>query len=406
MKRLIQVCSILVALSIISGAVALPRLYGQERFSNNPATTLQGDITNSATSITVNSSATFPATGAFHALIDGEIITVTAISGTTWTITRGAEGSTAATHNDGAVIRLIVTAASLRSLMDYSINQGRLTTESGVCVSASDRTSQSTIYWTPCGLGGQIGIYVTTNEWVVFRPGELSLALSSLTSGKNYDVFVTCTSATACALSLSSAWTNDTTRADALAQQDGVDVLSSDHTKRFLGTLRTTSTTTTEDSGGGSTTNVGGKRFVWNHYNRVARDLSVIDTTSFWSYATDTWRQARATAGNQVEVVVGSAYTSTVEVTVVAIGAHTGSGSVRVGVGVDSTTTPSGLGTFVSWNAGSNTVGGTIMASYKGLPSLGYHYYAWLERGNGSVVSNFLGLNNDVQSGLTATIWN
>lgn len=49
-------------------------------------------------------------------------------------------------------------------------------------------------------------------------------------------------------MALSSAWTDDTTRTDALTTQDGVLVKSSDKSRRYLGTFRTTSATTTEDS--------------------------------------------------------------------------------------------------------------------------------------------------------------
>lgn len=380
------------------GYTAVP--HAQERITNNSQTTLLGDITNSATSITVNTSTGFPTTGTFHAILDAEIVKVTAISGTTWTISRGEESSTATTHNDGTIIRLIVTAASLRSLQDYAVDQGRLTTESGVCVSTSDRTSQTTIYWTPCGWGGRIGTWTTTNEWVVNIPGELSLALGTITSGKNYDVFIAC--APTCTLSMSSAWTNDTTRADALAQQDGVDVLSSDHTKRFLGTFRTTSTTTTEDSGSGTTT-VGGKRFLWNRYNPVQRSTTVFDSTTSWNTSSG-WRIARGQTAptNCVEYVSGA--TMFLDATVVG-GSSTTSGTKGVvAVGLDGTT-PSGVwGT--SYESSGSTSNHTIVGRYSASVALGYHYIAWLERSDAGTVT-FIGNDGATsKTGLTATIWN
>jgi hypothetical protein len=79
---------------------------------------------------------------------------------------------------------------------------------------------------------------------------EVSASLSGLTPNTNYDVLGYNNSGTL-ALDLV-AWTNGTTRATALARQDGVLVKSGATTRRYLGTLRTTGTTgQTEFSFGG-----------------------------------------------------------------------------------------------------------------------------------------------------------
>lgn len=75
--------------------------------------TLVGDITAAATSLAVISAGTFPAVGDFRIKIDSEVLLVTAVSGSTFTVTRGADGTTAATHSNGAVVAHIVTAGSL-----------------------------------------------------------------------------------------------------------------------------------------------------------------------------------------------------------------------------------------------------------------------------------------------------
>jgi len=67
-----------------------------------PSTTLNGTITNSATSITVTNGSTFPA-APFTAQIDNEQVRVTATSGVNnvnWTVTRAYNGTTAASHNN------------------------------------------------------------------------------------------------------------------------------------------------------------------------------------------------------------------------------------------------------------------------------------------------------------------
>lgn len=374
MKKLIRFLSLLCALLVLQVDViprfhvstSALRLLAQERWANNPTTTLLGDITNSATSITVNSASGFPSTKQFHILIDGEIMLVTSVSGTTWTVTRGYETSTAATHNDGAITRLIFTADVIRNMQDYTLNQGRVTTESGVCVSTSDRTSQSTIYWTPCGRGGLIGAYVSTNEWVLEAPGELSLALSGLTSAKQYDVFMTC--AASCTLELSAAWNSDSTRFSSgtyavnLPTQNGVYVKSTDGTvidatRRYLGTIRTTATTTTEDSVT--------KRFVWNGYNQVAQRLSVSSSTQHnYSGGGRAWNNSTSIRYEWVQGIANAAMSHAV---LAEIGGGT---SAYVGSGMDSTTSTT-LTSISNSSDGTNIQNAGI--GFVAAP-LGYHY--------------------------------
>ncbi|HEY4364950.1 MAG TPA: hypothetical protein VGN17_28560 [Bryobacteraceae bacterium] len=87
-----------------------------EQYVNDPGTTLNGTINNSVTSLTVASSTGYPSGGNFRILIDSEIMIVTAVSGTTWTITRGAEGTTAASHTNGATINSILTAGAIDAI--------------------------------------------------------------------------------------------------------------------------------------------------------------------------------------------------------------------------------------------------------------------------------------------------
>lgn len=271
---------------------------------------------------------------------------------------------------------------------------GRLTLESGVAVSSTDQIAKGTLYFTPYN-GNQIGTYSGT-AWSVSTFAEKSLALA-VTSGKNYDVFIVDSTL---ALELSAAWTNDTTRADALALQDGVYVKSGATTRRWLGTIRASGANTTEDSAGGTTTQVGGKRFVWNRYNQVERDLLVIDTTDSWSYTTDAVRQANGAAGNKVEYVTGDA-ASLIEATVHGVVyILSNARAAKVGAGVDSTTVLSGLrqGGF---NTAASGVYAPITGHYIGRPGLGYHAINWLEKG-ADVNCVFLGDNagDDQQTGM------
>lgn len=86
-----------------------------ELYSNNVQTTLNmaGNLSSGATSMVVSNASGFPASGNFRILVESELILVTSVSGTMWTITRGIEGSTVASHLNGVIVTHILTAASL-----------------------------------------------------------------------------------------------------------------------------------------------------------------------------------------------------------------------------------------------------------------------------------------------------
>ncbi len=288
-----------------------------------------------------------------------------------------------------AISNVTITGGAT-GVISYSLCQGRLTTESGVPVSTSDRTAQATIYFTPY-LGNLLGVYDGVSAWVMFGLTEISLALSSLTSGKNYDVFVY-SNAGVLTLELSAAWTDDVTRATALVLQDGVPVKSGATTRRWIGTLRTTGTTTTEDSAA--------KRFLWNAYNRVPRPMAnTPETTDTWNYTTATFRQANANTANQLAYVTGDIGTS-VEALVTAMHSSSNGSNATNAVGVDSTSTPSGTMSFGVTGVQLST------ASYQGYPGLGYHFLAWLEFSVASGTTTWYGDAGVayLQSGITGTV--
>ena len=95
-------------------------------FTNNAETTLAAAISStSATSISVTSSSTFPAIQAgeyFYATVDDgtnhEIVKITGISGTTWTVVRATDNSTARTFANGSTVQLRATAALLTDIQE------------------------------------------------------------------------------------------------------------------------------------------------------------------------------------------------------------------------------------------------------------------------------------------------
>lgn len=97
--------------------------------ANNAETTLNGNITNSATTLVVNTTTNFPLTGNFLCTIWNkasypdpfndstmEIVLVTGVSGSTFTITRAQEGTTAQAHNNGNAVELLFTAGTLQQV--------------------------------------------------------------------------------------------------------------------------------------------------------------------------------------------------------------------------------------------------------------------------------------------------
>jgi hypothetical protein len=99
-----------------------------EKLKNDSRSTLSSSITNSATSISVADGSQFPSSGRFRIRIDDELLVVTARSGNTLTVERGAEGTTAASHSSGADVVHVLTYGGLqRYLRDsfYFADTGR-----------------------------------------------------------------------------------------------------------------------------------------------------------------------------------------------------------------------------------------------------------------------------------------
>ena len=77
---------------------------------NSKTTTRPTATTSTQTSITVASASGFPTSGAYHVQIDNEVLQVTAGQGTTtWTVTRGQLGTTAAAHAANATVYALAT---------------------------------------------------------------------------------------------------------------------------------------------------------------------------------------------------------------------------------------------------------------------------------------------------------
>lgn len=288
---------------------------------------------------------------------------------------------------------------------------GRLSTESGVPISTTDRASQATVYWVPYR-HRWMPIYDGT-RWVAWDINSYStLALGTRTSGKNYDVvFIVLSGSGTPTIDLVPAWTNDSTRASGVSLVNGILVNTSSFTSvinsevvaancaTVVGTIRTTSATTTEDSET--------KRFVYNFYNQVDRPLRKWDTTDTDNYSTAAWRQMFNSAANQVEILIGYAGSP------LELWAHAcmQSSTIQVGytaIGEDSTAAPAAACITKPLPVSVNT-GYSMGASHLvKCPAVGYHYYPWIQYGAGSGTQTWFGdagVDPLFRAGMQGFVW-
>lgn len=85
----------------------------QEQFANNAASPLVLAISVGTTSLQVALASSFPTLPQFRIIVDGEIMLVTGVAGSTFTVTRGVEGTAAVQHAAGAIVTHILTAGAL-----------------------------------------------------------------------------------------------------------------------------------------------------------------------------------------------------------------------------------------------------------------------------------------------------
>lgn len=264
---------------------------------------------------------------------------------------------------------MLLTDPTSAGTVDNGVVEGRLTLTTGTPVMTSTVTAATTVYFTPYK-GNYIALYDGSADWDVVEFTEISLSLSGYTANKNYDIW--CYNNGGTATLESTVWTDNTTRATALAKQDGVYVKSGATTRRYLGTIRINS------SGGQCDFELGGlavggaiqSLYVWNYYNRVPVTTYTGDTTDYWIY-TGGWRSANNSATYRLDLIVG------VQEDIITASYNCyiyTSGTANVGVGYDTTLafsgSPSGM-----------YAGQYAFAEYRTQPTAGYHYVQAVEAG-------------------------
>ena len=252
-------------------------------------------------------------------------------------------------------------------------NDFRLTLTSATPVTTADVSAATTLYLTPY-IGPSIAIY-TGSAWAVLTSAQVSIALGGLTASKPYDVWAYDSGSSTLALEVL-VWTDDTTRATALARQNGVLVKNGDATRRYVGTIYV-------DAAGGAVTNAFHMRHVWNYSNRITLPMRKMFAGN-WSYATNSFRQAKADASYQLAFVVGVAE-EPVEATYHAQWTSLSVDQVaEIGVGLDSTSAAAAGSIHPAGGEDGGNDPQNPVATLITYPAAGKHKLVALERGYGT----------------------
>lgn len=260
---------------------------------------------------------------------------------------------------------------------------GRLTLASGQPVSTAGTSGATTLYFTPY-MGNLISIYDGAN-WKTYQFSEVSLTDATLVTGKTYDLFAYSNSGTV-AIEFSTAWTTNSSRADALAIQDGVYVKNTDKTRRYLGTVY---------YNGSKLVDTTSSRRVFNYCNRRMQQLFAGTGQDSWSYAGAPWQWSFNSA-TSVNTLIGIADTLLhVRFSLIA-GSAASQTDVSSGYGYASQTTNS----VQLMGGGANpTVPAGVVGEYYGYPStIGWYTLYPLETTTGTATT-FYGDNGNAAGG-------
>ncbi|MBT7290839.1 MAG: hypothetical protein HN837_10185, partial [Chloroflexi bacterium] len=264
----------------------------------------------------------------------------------------------------------------------YGTTEARLTLATGMPITTTDQTAKTTVYLTP--YKGNVVMLYTGSAWVVHNLTELSIAVPS-TTNTPFDIFLDYNAGTP-QLAVTD-WTNDTTRATALTTQDGVYVQTGNTDWKYLGTGCTTGVS-------GQIENSETKRLLWNYYNRVSTNISVIETTASWSYSTAAYRPLNNDTTNRIEIVCGVSEDA-VDIDVMAVVLSDAVNPRYTGIGVNATNAN-------TWDILIRSAGIAYSLAHTKLrtvPAVGYTYYQCLEYGSGAGTQTWYGAS---EAGISA----
>lgn len=318
----------------------------------------------------------------------------------------GATGATGATgpagNMDGSnnLIELTNKQTARGNLSILSPPQGRLSLISGSPRMLTTQAGKTQLYYT-LAVGNQVPIYDGTH-FVMVEFTELLATTTDTTkspaaigASKVNDWFVWVDAGTV-RLSHGPDWTSDTARSAgaAIAKANGVwinDVAITNGPPQYRGTYVGTTRSNASSQldwilGGAGSGGVAGFLGVWNCYNRLSVTAKSTDSGASYPYTSSTVRQARASAGNQISMVIGLvddavsvAYNG--RLGLVATGA-----AAVFGIGVNASNAFAGQGVTAS---GPSNLGVGGAAIHSADPQLGLNVFYACEQSEGTNANNF-----------------
>lgn len=169
-----------------------------QRLNNYVQTTLASGCTNSAGTISVVSAAGFPTSGNFMLRIDDpapattfEYVECTGVSGTTFTVTRGQEGTTGIAHGAGAIVGNDITAGMLsRGYVERSYRMRARNTSSTVAATTPTKIHLDTIDYDPNNNFDNVTNFRYTAPVTGYYLVTVEVVFYSVGSGANFGAFL------------------------------------------------------------------------------------------------------------------------------------------------------------------------------------------------------------------------
>ena len=149
-----------------------------ENLANLASTTIATD--GGSTSITVASSSGFPPVN-FRIVVDSELMLVTNVAGTTWTVTRALENTSQVTHSTGATVTQVLTVGGLTAFTGWQPVPS--TTSSYECAGqyvSESYAATTAINWN----NGNV-------QYLTLLSGSQTITMSSPVSGGRYILLLT-----------------------------------------------------------------------------------------------------------------------------------------------------------------------------------------------------------------------